>query len=136
MYKNGKPPSISQEKRDEDDSVQMCQRIIDIYEYLQKHKDRPTLAVDQTDSWTKFAEENKVTFDDDVLKNHRFILEIRNLKSSNTKGRLVTIGKEVATMTTSLPAGIFVKVAESRSDVMKVLIVGPEGSPYAHGLFM
>ena len=70
-------------------------------------------------------------------------------------------------MTTSLPAGIFVKVgrrsvfidllgvislifsrsqyeakvlifqvAESRSDAMKILIVGPEGSPYAHGLFM
>jgi baculoviral IAP repeat-containing protein 6 len=89
----------------------MCQLIIDIYEYLQKHKDRPTVAVDHTDIWTKFAEENRVTFDDDVLKNHRFIAEIKNLKASNTKGRLVTIGKEVATMTTSLPAGIFVKVS-------------------------
>jgi hypothetical protein len=106
-----KAPSISREKRDDDDSVQMCQLIIDIYEYLQKHKDRPTVAVDHTDIWTKFAEENRVTFDDDVLKNHRFIAEIKNLKASNTKGRLVTIGKEVATMTTSLPAGIFVKVS-------------------------
>lgn len=106
-----KTPSISREKRDDDDSVQMCQLIIDIYEYLQKHKDRPTVAVDHTDIWTKFAEENRVTFDDDVLKNHRFIAEIKNLKASNTKGRLVTIGKEVATMTTSLPAGIFVKVS-------------------------
>jgi hypothetical protein len=106
-----KTPSISREKRDGDDSVQMCQLIIDIYEYLQKHKDRPTVAVDHTDIWTKFAEENRVTFDDDVLKNHRFIAEIKNLKASNTKGRLVTIGKEVATMTTSLPAGIFVKVS-------------------------
>jgi baculoviral IAP repeat-containing protein 6 len=106
-----KAPSISREKRDDDDSIQMCQLIIDIYEYLQKHKDRPTVAVDHTDIWTKFAEENRVTFDDDVLKNHRFIAEIKNLKASNTKGRLVTIGKEVATMTTSLPAGIFVKVS-------------------------
>jgi baculoviral IAP repeat-containing protein 6 len=106
-----KTPSISREKRDDDDSVQMCQLIIDIYEYLQKHKDRPTVAVDHTDIWTKFAEENRVTFDDDILKNHRFIADIKNLKASNTKGRLVTIGKEVATMTTSLPAGIFVKVS-------------------------
>lgn len=47
-----------------------------------------------------------------------------------------TISKEVATLTTSLPVGIFLKIAESRSDVMKVLIVGSEGSPYAGGLFI
>ncbi|KAE9366105.1 hypothetical protein N431DRAFT_472666 [Stipitochalara longipes BDJ] len=131
-----KPACGAQEKRDDEDSIQICQRIIDIYEFLQKHKERPSVTTDHIDTWTKFAEENRVTFDDDVLKSHRFIGDIRNLKSSNTMGRLVTIGKEVATMTTSLPAGIFVKVAESRSDAMKVLIVGPEGSPYAHGLFI
>lgn len=49
---------------------------------------------------------------------------------------MITISKEVATMTTSLPTGIFLKIAESRSDVMKVMIVGSEGSPYAGGLFM
>ncbi len=111
-----KVPSISREKRDDDDSVKMCEHIIAIYELLEKHKDRPSIAVDHTDAWTRFVEENRVTFDDDVLKNHRYLAEIKNLKSSNTKGRLVTIGKEVATMTTSLPAGIFVK--ESRPIAM------------------
>jgi len=110
VYKN-KLESNNLEKRDDEDSIQICQRIIDIYEFLQKHKERPSLTIECIDTWTKFAQENRVTFDDDVLKSHRFFNEIKNLKSSNTKGRLVTIGKEVATMTTSLPAGIFVKVS-------------------------
>jgi hypothetical protein len=58
------------------------------------------------------------------------------LTTSPKKGRMNTISKEVATLTTSLPTGIFLKIAESRSDVMKVLIIGSEGSPYAGGLFM
>jgi hypothetical protein len=111
LKENWMAPSISREKRDDDHSVKICERIIAIYELLEKHKDRPSIAMDHTDVWTKFAEENRVTFDDGVLKNHRYLNEIKNLKSSNTKGRLVTIGKEVATMTTSLPPGIFVKVS-------------------------
>ncbi len=104
-------PFISEEKRDDDDdSVKMCEQIVDIYEYLQKYEASPSVAGDHTDVWTKYAEENRVTFDDGVLKNHRYLNEINNLKSS-PKGRLTTIGKEVATMTTSLPAGIFVKVS-------------------------
>jgi baculoviral IAP repeat-containing protein 6 len=79
--------------------------------------------------------ENRVTFTDDVLASHRYHKAFSAVKDSNI-GRLSTIGKEIANMTTSLPPGIFLKVAESRSDVMKVLIVGPEGGPYAGGLFM
>lgn len=112
---------ICREKRDDDDSVRMCERIIAIYELLEKHEDRPVITVDHTDAWTKFTEDNRVTFDDDVLKNHRYLADIRNLKSSNTKGRLVTIGKEVATMTTSLPPGIFVKVNRTIKRLFVVL---------------
>jgi baculoviral IAP repeat-containing protein 6 len=110
-------PVISEEKRDDDDSVRMCERIIAIYETLQKHNASPSVGDDHTDIWTKYAEENRVTFDDDVLKNHRYLNEINNFKSSSTKGRLLTIGKEVATMTTSLPAGIFVKVRRHRPSI-------------------
>jgi baculoviral IAP repeat-containing protein 6 len=39
-------------------------------------------------------------------------------------------------LTTSLPPGIFLKIGESRQDVMKVLIIEVEGTPYAGGLFM
>ncbi|KAJ7070570.1 hypothetical protein C8F01DRAFT_1225967 [Mycena amicta] len=43
--------------------------------------------------------------------------------------------KELATMATSLPPGIFVRVDEVRNDAIKVMIAGPEGTPYAGGLF-
>ena len=112
---------ICREKKDDDDSVRMCERIIAIYELLEKQEDRPAITDDHTDAWTKFTEENRVTFDDDVLKNHRYLADIRNLKSSNTKGRLVPIGKEVATMTTSLPPGIFVKVNRTIKRLFVVL---------------
>ena len=104
-------PVISQDNREDDDSVRICERIIEVYESLQKRGASPSVTKDHIDIWTKYAEENRVTFDDDVLKNHRYLSEINNLKSSTSRGRLVTIGKEVATMTTSLPAGIFVKVS-------------------------
>jgi hypothetical protein len=51
-------------------------------------------------------------------------------------GRMSALGKEIACLTTSLPPGIFLKVGESRQDVIKILIVGAEGSPYAGGLLM
>jgi len=80
-------------------------------------------------------EENRVTFTDEVLANHCFQKQYSVIHTTNI-GRMSTIGKEIANMATSLPDGVFLKVADSRSDVMKVLIVGPEGGPYAGGLFM
>jgi hypothetical protein len=124
---------------DNNNSVRICKSVIQMYENLQKvHTTDPKYASDEdlTDLWTKFGEDNRVTFTDDVLKNHAYHTVINATNASAQKGRLSTIGKEIANMTTSLPAGIFLKIAESRSDVMKVLIVGTEDSPYAGGLFV
>ena len=89
------------------------------------------------DPWTKYTEENRVTFTDDVLNNHHYQPAIVGMNSLNPqRGRLNIIGREIANMTTSLPVGIFLKVAESRIDTMKALMVGAEGSPYAGGLFV
>ncbi|KAK0619171.1 ubiquitin-conjugating enzyme/RWD-like protein, partial [Immersiella caudata] len=43
--------------------------------------------------------------------------------------------KQIATLRTSLPDGIYVRHGSSRLDIMKVLIVGPNGTPYENGLF-
>ncbi len=43
--------------------------------------------------------------------------------------------KEITNLRTSLPPGIFVRYGESRLDVMKVIIIGPGGTPYENGLF-
>ena len=49
--------------------------------------------------------------------------------------RTITLAKELSTMATSLPPGIFVRSDENRPDRIKALIAGPEGTPYYGGLF-
>ncbi|KAF5312406.1 hypothetical protein D9619_002657 [Psilocybe cf. subviscida] len=43
--------------------------------------------------------------------------------------------KELAVTATSLPSGVWVRVDEVRNDALKIMIAGPEGTPYAGGLF-
>lgn len=125
------------------ETMKLCEGILDLHKHLAKvesetqgiGKPSAGLTVQPETAWVKYQEENRVTFTDEVLHAHRFASEMNNFKVSVAKNRLNTISKEVATLTTSLPPGIFLKIADSRSDVMKVLIVGSEGSPYAGGLF-
>ena len=55
------------------------------------------------------------------------------------RNTMIRIAKEMSSMNTSLPvelgSAIFVRCDEERCDVMKALIIGPEGTPYAHGCF-
>ena len=43
--------------------------------------------------------------------------------------------KELTTLSTSLPENIFVKADENQLELIKALIVGPDGTPYEGGLF-
>lgn len=52
----------------------------------------------------------------------------------NPKDRLHLV-KELAVTATSLPPGVWVRVDEVRNDAIKIMIAGPEGTPYAGGLF-
>jgi baculoviral IAP repeat-containing protein 6 len=49
--------------------------------------------------------------------------------------RTLTLAKELSTMATSLPPGIFVRSLPNRPDCIKALIAGPEGTPYVGGLW-
>ncbi|KAJ3034590.1 hypothetical protein HK097_004464 [Rhizophlyctis rosea] len=46
------------------------------------------------------------------------------------------VRKEWMILNKSLPDGILVRVFEDRIDLLRVLMVGPEGTPYDHGLFL
>ncbi|KAI9783525.1 MAG: hypothetical protein M1839_003695 [Geoglossum umbratile] len=70
----------------------------------------------------------------DFIGSHYHMEEIQSLRHS-PKGRIMHLTKELATMATSLPEGIFVRVSDGRPDVMKCLIIGPESTPYEGGLF-
>ncbi|KAJ7757445.1 hypothetical protein B0H16DRAFT_1314472 [Mycena metata] len=61
-------------------------------------------------------------------------LKASEFATRTPKNRLHLV-KELATMATSLPPGIWVRVDEVRNDAIKVMIAGPEGTPYSGGLF-
>jgi ubiquitin-protein ligase len=56
-------------------------------------------------------------------------------QSQPRKGRMKSLITDLAVLQTSLPDGIYVRHGGSRLDMMKILIVGPKGTPYEGGLF-
>jgi len=59
-----------------------------------------------------------------------------NSCSKASKRKMARIRKDVAILSNSLPDGIFVRVDENRFDKMKVMIIGPQGTPYENGCFL
>jgi ubiquitin-protein ligase len=50
--------------------------------------------------------------------------------------RMMRIRQEMAALSTSLPPGIFVSFDQRHFDVLRCLIIGAEGTPYANGCFL
>jgi ubiquitin-protein ligase len=72
--------------------------------------------------------------DEGLLDHHAYADTAKNL-SGTARKRMKKLMMEIAGMKTSLPEGIYVRHGSSRLDVLKVIIVGPKGSPYENGLF-
>ncbi|XP_065187444.1 uncharacterized protein LOC135818051 [Sycon ciliatum] len=71
---------------------------------------------------------------------HVFYKEARQLAQKTVvPERMMRICKEVAALSTSLPlsynSSVFLRMDDDRNDVMKALVIGPEDTPYANGLF-
>ena len=119
----------------------MCQQIRSVYKSIQK-EDPGSNAKLPKEQWTNFQKANSLTFNDVILADFLTPLRIesgqieRQLQYSRTiADRNKRILSECANMRTSLDDGTFVIVAESRPDMMRALMVGPEDTPYANGLF-
>ncbi|PWW76106.1 hypothetical protein C7212DRAFT_295822 [Tuber magnatum] len=69
-----------------------------------------------------------------VVKTHYWNLQATSLATS-PRGRVLHLSREMATMSTSLPQGVFVRVEDGRPDVIKAMIVGPCETPYEGGLY-
>ncbi|KAG6896936.1 hypothetical protein C0992_005201, partial [Termitomyces sp. T32_za158] len=73
--------------------------------------------------------------DEEASPHYKFYFnsEARTLASSDIPKRSLAIAKELAILTTNLPvawnSSIFLRVDETRVDVIKALITGPEGTP-------
>ncbi|WVO14986.1 hypothetical protein L204_102629 [Cryptococcus depauperatus] len=71
---------------------------------------------------------------------HAFSAQITQLENTSLPKRSLAIAKELAILTTNLPvawhSSIFLRVDEVRVDVLKAMIIGPEGTPYENGCFL
>ncbi|WVQ93025.1 hypothetical protein IAU59_000088 [Kwoniella sp. CBS 9459] len=80
------------------------------------------------EAWTKFE------MLEEAPEDHWFIKE-SSLQSAN-KAYLSRLKKEHKALMTSLPDNIIVRTYEDRTDLMRVLIIGPEGTPYTDAPFV
>lgn len=72
--------------------------------------------------------------DGDILSRQSYAREAATAQNQ-ALNRMRSLSLQLNSLTTSLPPGIFVRHCASRLDVMKILIVGPKGTPYENGLF-
>ncbi|KAI0017853.1 hypothetical protein F4780DRAFT_571685 [Xylariomycetidae sp. FL0641] len=74
--------------------------------------------------------------DEVILADHTYVKQANTAAMGPVpRGRMKRLITEISTLQTSLPEGIYVRHGSSRLDVMKVLIIGPRGTPYEHGCF-
>ena len=70
---------------------------------------------------------------------YHFEKEVKKAGDQPYPNRMKRLVQEVATLTTSLPlsrsSSVFLRHHSDRLDMMKVLITGPDDTPYANGLF-
>ncbi|XP_053375851.1 baculoviral IAP repeat-containing protein 6-like isoform X2 [Mercenaria mercenaria] len=70
---------------------------------------------------------------------HHYENSVKAAGEINNPTRIRRLAQEAVTLSTSLPlsvsSSVFVRCDEERLDIMKVLITGPEDTPYANGCF-
>ncbi|KAL4794620.1 hypothetical protein BDV19DRAFT_379343 [Aspergillus venezuelensis] len=71
---------------------------------------------------------------EDLPPSDHHFLKSRN--KSNRSPSIKLMQKEFSILETSLPPGIFARSWESRMDLLRVMLIGPEGTPYEHAPFV
>ncbi|KAK5678176.1 hypothetical protein LTS10_009346 [Elasticomyces elasticus] len=137
ITKRGQKSKEEFEQEDGQRMLWICTSVTDLAEALESaDRDRKiglgVPLLDRTD-WEKELGMLEVP-DEDILSVHAFGEEARTL-GDPPPGRMRHLVKEITSLKTGLPPGIFVRYGESRMDVMKIIITGPIGTPYELGLW-
>jgi len=71
---------------------------------------------------------------------HHYVSQILSSEKMSAKSKkMIRLMSEMSALSSSLPlsesSSVFARCDQSRLDVMKVMIVGPQGTPYENGLF-
>ena len=120
-------------------ALNLAGRILEVYDNLAPRKSRERKDGKKGDKATEWADYHKchaVNMEENVVKYLSGSLQNQALcLTYSPKERMKWLVTEAAEMSTSLPPNIFLKVDSVRPDLMKCLIVGPDDTPYAGGLF-
>jgi hypothetical protein len=124
-------------------SVNLCKRILETRQSMQtRARTNPTQTLrtprpiaNATEAYRRACAD--IAYDEfpaSIPIHYAFQYEASVVRVTNPR-RTITLAKELSTMATSLPPGIFVRSSPNRPDCIKAIIVGPEGTPYYGGLF-
>ncbi|KAF2467196.1 uncharacterized protein BDR25DRAFT_395341 [Lindgomyces ingoldianus] len=116
------------------DMLWLCRQVSDLSEYLLVNTKAGSGAVSKNQEAENINHCIVEVPDQQIFANYHYAATARAITQS-PPGRMKRLITEITTLTTGLPPGIFVKYAASRLDVMKIIIVGPVGTPYENGLF-
>jgi hypothetical protein len=120
--------------KDAQDLLLLCRQIADLWAYLDANSGAGTKGKANGKQARVEVPALLEMPDKEILKDHAHANAAKALKS-NPPGRFRRLITEITALKTGLPPGIFIRHAESRPDVQKVIIVGPVGTPYENGLF-
>lgn len=123
----------------------LSHKITDLYDYHVSNRRRnqtemEVCSAQETTDFASFHRETSVKEVSDEAIAEKYVYS--SLLSSEVSswgvvrpGRMKRLITEISTLRTSLPGGIFIRHGESRLDAMQILIIGPKGTPYEHGMF-
>ncbi|KAL9079212.1 MAG: hypothetical protein Q9157_001881 [Trypethelium eluteriae] len=136
---NANPDSFR--AKDSQDMLALCRSVSDLNDFLLANSDRSSSTNDgpnssplaAKDSWQRALAMLELP-DEGILPFFHFAKDAARI-TNPPLGRMKALTLELARLSTSLPPGIFVRHGSARLDVMKILIIGPRGTPYENGLF-
>ncbi|EEP78752.1 predicted protein [Uncinocarpus reesii 1704] len=115
--------------------LDICKEIAAVYAAIAAGNVQCENNAQSVDQYQAYHQNHCVTRDESILTRGHTFSAVASRMAYSPPGRMKRLLAELANMATSLPVGIFVKVSESRPDIMRCLVMGPPDSPYGYGLF-
>jgi ubiquitin-protein ligase len=139
LLKNAKHHTKAYDTESDRQLVSFCRRISELWKtlslsaHVSTQGSKASKATPSADPTVAVANVSDIA-DDKILASHSF-KAMAEEQAHSAPGRLKRLVYEISILKSSLPPNIFVRHGEARLDVMKCIIIGPEGTPYEDGMF-
>ncbi|KAF1934135.1 uncharacterized protein M421DRAFT_415181 [Didymella exigua CBS 183.55] len=133
LLKNAEHHKTMYNADNDQEMLALCRKISDVWASISAHMLVPGSEASPTTSTAEVAAIGDIS-DGQICASHAFAAQA-HAQIRSAPGRFKRLVSEINVLKTSLPPGIFVRHGESRLDVMKFVIIGPEGSPYENGMW-